>query len=231
MAQVSETGRPYRSRLRPACLACKKRKTRCKIDDSSATCDMCKFHATNCVFPDLGRNSVRNASSAEASGGSRRRNPRSSTYVEKDFGSSMDASAPRSRETAPTQPQGRLSVPSGGALLSSHCPDNTLHDPSTSSSHPSRIAYTEGEDDNVHVVGPVMASDKEILEAYLSTMGQPRPLRTAIQTSSRGTIRPIQFTTVPRRPFGMNRGHNPAASNRRIIEKIIEPFETDLIQL
>lgn len=43
--------RPYRSHLRPACLQCKRRKSRCKIEAHSPACLMCRVHGTSCTFP------------------------------------------------------------------------------------------------------------------------------------------------------------------------------------
>lgn len=43
--------RPYRSHLRPACTACRRRKSRCKIVAGTAVCAMCNIHGTDCEFP------------------------------------------------------------------------------------------------------------------------------------------------------------------------------------
>lgn len=51
MQSQDPTERPYRSHLRPACLQCKRRKSRCKIEAHSPACLMCRVHGTSCTFP------------------------------------------------------------------------------------------------------------------------------------------------------------------------------------
>ncbi|KAI1632651.1 fungal-specific transcription factor domain-containing protein [Biscogniauxia mediterranea] len=48
---LGQQERPYRSHLRPACLPCRRRKSRCKIEAHSPSCLMCQVHGTDCHFP------------------------------------------------------------------------------------------------------------------------------------------------------------------------------------
>ncbi|CAG8221095.1 unnamed protein product [Penicillium salamii] len=43
--------RPYRSHTKPACLPCRRRKSRCKIEPHTEACLMCRAHGTDCTFP------------------------------------------------------------------------------------------------------------------------------------------------------------------------------------
>ncbi|KAI0544361.1 fungal-specific transcription factor domain-containing protein [Xylaria curta] len=52
MAAFPAANRVYRSHSQPACLPCRKRKSRCKLDSTeSTTCLLCKLHGNECVFP------------------------------------------------------------------------------------------------------------------------------------------------------------------------------------
>lgn len=43
--------RPYRSHTKPACIPCRRRKSRCKIEPHTEACLMCRAHGTACTFP------------------------------------------------------------------------------------------------------------------------------------------------------------------------------------
>ncbi|KAI1751510.1 fungal-specific transcription factor domain-containing protein [Xylaria castorea] len=52
MATFPAANRVYRSHAQPACIPCRKRKSRCKLDNAdSTTCLLCKLHGNECVFP------------------------------------------------------------------------------------------------------------------------------------------------------------------------------------
>ncbi|OAA59207.1 Transcription factor [Niveomyces insectorum RCEF 264] len=47
---ANSSARPYRSHARPACMACRRRKSRCKVEAHATTCSMCSVHGTPCEF-------------------------------------------------------------------------------------------------------------------------------------------------------------------------------------
>lgn len=53
---ATQSARAYRSHLQPACLACRRRKSRCH-NEAAGTCLMCQAHGTDCVYPPNPRSS------------------------------------------------------------------------------------------------------------------------------------------------------------------------------
>jgi hypothetical protein len=91
---------------------------------------------------------------------------------------------------------------------------------------------SETGDDSTHIVSPAIADDSDILESYLSTLPDTRT-RYIIQMnpSSNRRIRPVLFNTVPRRPLGVTANQSLAAMKCEIIEKYLEPYIQDVVDL
>ena len=228
--------RPYRSHLYPACLPCKKRKSRCRTTDSSGICIMCRAHGTDCVYPRSGDNSQRGSVAL----------PRKLT--------------PKSRQTRAAQPKKRLSASASlhTQQVSNHAVDavsplrefglQTINRPAASLEaqscpptydHFNREAFpnlvgivTEAGDDSSHIVSPAVAEDNDVLESYLSTVPDARR-RSIIRTdpNSRRPVRPVLFNTVPRRPLGVSANQSLPATKCEFIEKYLEPGVNDVVDL
>jgi hypothetical protein len=91
---------------------------------------------------------------------------------------------------------------------------------------------SETGDDTSHIVSPAFADDNDVLESYLSTLPEIRR-RCIIHTnpSSNRPLRPVLFNTVPRRPLGVTANQSPAAMKCEIIEKYLEPYVQDVVDL
>jgi hypothetical protein len=224
----SSEGRPYRSHVHPACLSCKKRKSRCRTKDSSEACMMCQAHGTECVFPHADErllqrssHSLRGLSAVDRRARSARENL-------------MSPAAKVSSKDTPRPVDER-----GGVRPQFHSPFTGPQDhPPLTASHPRHdetmpaitgIAADTG-DNSSHVVSPAVVGDNDVLESYLSAMPEARhrrPIRT--NSSSSRLARPVSFNTVPRRPLGVAVNQSLAATKCEVIEKYIEPDAKDLL--
>lgn len=215
--QQQPNGRPYRSHLRPACLPCRRRKSRCQSEASSEVCLMCRAHCTDCVYPD-----GPSGTSGRASDPPRRRRQRSS-----------GGTAPASRVPAPAPAPVPSLTPgpvSGG--------DDSILGPSASPSNSpapvddAPLALASADDQhNLHIVGPAATSDNQVLSEYLSSMpGATRASRLMVSVPG-SRSKPVLFTTVQKRPLGVAVNRSPSAEKLRMIEKLLEPFERDVVDL
>jgi hypothetical protein len=213
-------GRPYRSHLQPACLSCRKRKSRCKTSDLSSKCLMCQAHATPCVFP---RNE----------GKLRSKNRRSP----------VNAAPQRMRTSEFTstnhEPLGLPAAWNGShqegsaADLAKRPYSNPAHRAESTSDLMGLLG--EAAEDSSHIVSPAVADDNEVLQSYLSTFpdSRSRLLSRKIQnsTSHLGPLRRVMFDTIPKRPLGVLASQPVASQKLEIIEKFLEPYCADVINL
>lgn len=82
---------------------------------------------------------------------------------------------------------------------------------------------------NLHIVGPAVTNDSQVLSDYLSAIpGATRSTRMIIpEPASRS--RPVLFTMVQKRPVGIAVNRSPSAEKLEIIEKMLDPHIPDLI--
>ncbi|GLA55141.1 hypothetical protein AnigIFM63604_001630 [Aspergillus niger] len=211
----SSSGRPYRSHAHPACLPCRKRKSRCRTRDSSATCMMCSAQATDCIFPPA------------------------DTLVQRKRTVNLRRIVPKTAriERASTP---RVVLPSPRTNKASDTPQLTGHhhpaQPST--------AYSDGKiaslmdvvgdtgDDSSHVVSPVVADDSSILDGYLFTVPDNGRL-CLMHTNSKPSrlMRQVLFNTIPRRPLGVYSSQSLPSMKCELIEKYLEPTTKDVVSL
>lgn len=213
-------GRPYRSHLHPACLSCKKRKSRCRIRDSSDKCIMCQVHDTECNFPE-----------AE----SRRRSafsPRKLSSRRKQARLSQSRQSLEDRNTQSTLATG-LDDP-----RAHRASNNDRTEPIYSNGNKQQELsnlmgiVSETGDDSSHIVSPAIADDNDILESYLSTLPDARR-RCIIQANpgSNRPLRPVLFNNVPKQPLGVTANQSLAAMKCEIIEKYLEPYVQEVVDL
>lgn len=196
-------GRPYRSHLHPACFACKKRRSRCRTQNSSQVCMMCQTHGTDCIFPRPDEVPV---------------SPRKRQRV----------SHRRPPSTQPADPATTHTRPS--SLVD---PPQTTGDDHRVEDLPNLVGIvTEAGNDSSHIVSPAVAGDNDILESYLSAIPAARS-RCLARTSSASNrpLRPVRFNVVPRRPLGVAANQSPAASKCEVIEKYMDPNIDEYLNL
>lgn len=196
-------GRPYRSHLHPACFACKKRRSRCRTQNSSEVCMMCQTHGTDCIFP----------RPDEVPDSPRKR--QRVTYRRPPSTQSEDPA------TTHTRPSSLVDPP------------QTTGDDHRVEDLPNLVGIvTEAGNDSSHIVSPAVAGDNDILESYLSAIPAARS-RCLARTSSASNrpLRPVRFNVVPRRPLGVAANQSPAASKCEVIEKYMDPNIDEYLNL
>ncbi|KAF6808449.1 fungal specific transcription factor domain-containing protein [Colletotrichum musicola] len=234
------TPRPYRSHLRPACLQCRRRKSRCQQQEgiSSSTCQMCHVYGTDCEFPP----SPRNAGRAPLNPGKvtkAYRTPQSNTPCRREPLAS--AKAPqnaihvRTTSTSPSTSASTTSNSGPKAVMSPHNPHLML-------------ALDSPEDeDNSHIIGPAVTNDTQVLADYLSSepsihermirVVKPRPgsqvgqMPRSSMALSGGIRKPVIFTAVRKRPYGLAPRQTAPLQKYQIVEKMLEPWTSALIDL
>ena len=192
--------RPYRSHAQPACLPCRKRKSRCKVVAGKASCLFCEAYATECVFPTQKERRISTA--------------RTETRAE-----TVKSPGKRVRQVAQTQTTaqasqiGHVPSPFSGRRLSG-------------TAAPSTKINADGDEDNTHIVGPVEAKDSRVLADYLSTetTASWRPWRSGTQHS-------VLFRSIRKRPLGFALAQTRSARKCEILEKMLEPWLDELIDL
>lgn len=216
-------GRPYRSHLHPACLSCKKRKSRCKTRNSSDVCIMCQAHGTECIFPRPDDNyqsrvlsslrkspaNVKHRFAYRSYGPLHARaysNPATS-------GTGVDPQVPATLVDLP-----QISCASGYEQSAENLPN--LVD-----------IVTEAGNDSSHVVSPAVAGDNAILESYLCVASTSRNRCLPTRPTSTRPMRPVRFDIVPRRPLGVATVQSLAASKCEVIEKYLDPDIEEYLNL
>lgn len=224
----SSEGRPYRSHVHPACLLCKKRKSRCRTTDLSGSCTMCQTHGTECVFPHIDCRLPPGSSSS----------PRNQSAV------GRRAKLARPNLMSPAAHGASRGIPRpldavGGVRSQLHpCVARSQGDPRPVTSnirHNETMStitgiVTDTGDSSSHVVSPAVVDDNNVLESYLSAMPEARsgcPIRTKSNTNR--LARRVLFNSVPRRPLGVTVNQSLAATKCEVIEKYIEPMVRDLL--
>ncbi|KAI0095401.1 fungal-specific transcription factor domain-containing protein [Daldinia grandis] len=215
MQSPSPRERPYRSHLRPACLPCRKRKSRCKIEAHLASCLMCQVHGTECSFPIKGQASpTKERTRAQTTHVQRETVQPQSVPDVANYGDEVNKQATTIYDEA--------SVTVDATVTHSH------HHDAQPQSAPLSIEETEYEN---HIISPAMTGDSQILVDYLSatasdgrSIHQVRPKRTNLS-------RQVFFTVVQKRPLGLTINTNPSHSKCQVVEKLLEPWTEQLIDL
>lgn len=216
MASPISHERPYRSHLRPACIPCRRRKSRCTIEASSPACLMCRVHGSDCTFPrdhepsnDISRSSRREAA--------RRRLAPVLTPL-------------AGNPSVPNASQSQV-VTRGVASASQSTMAGLRNDQSEYQLTP--LSVDDAEQENPHIVGPANTNDSQVLADYLSIIsnsnnnGGLRMVRPVPASRSK----PVLFATVKKRPIGVDGFPSPAREKLHIIEQLLEPYVGQLTNL
>lgn len=232
--------RPYRSHLRPACLSCRRRKSRCQSEADSSICLMCRAHGTECVYP--GNSQAEQPSSGKATPSAKRRR-RSNVRPR----TSASGSSPPRASTPPFRGVPESGTNHSSAMNRTRLPNLMTPAPplvETSAGHgisgrDQRNVYDEdlfdsSADDhtqNLHIVGPAVTKDSQVLSDYLSAIpGATRGAQMVVPVPANRS-RPVLFTRVQKRPVGISINRSPSAEKLDIIEHLIGPLVSDAIDL
>jgi hypothetical protein len=249
--------RPYRSHLRPACLPCRRRKSRCQTEGLAAggtggggACLMCRAHGTECVYPGSGEQQP-SASPKSASVDRRHQHRRASGVRDRNPGYSIrgpdERRVPLPNSLSPSVGKSTASsgnTSSGTASVQAHTstvhgladgrPLNqaTNHRADVDEADQSSLEFGTADDHalNLHILGPAVTKDNQVLSDYLSAIpGAGRGTRVVPVPASRS--RPVIFTRVQKRPVGRSGNRSPSAEKLEIIERLLEPYASDVIDV
>lgn len=233
--------RPYRSHLRPACLACRRRKSRCHTEPGADRCLMCRAHGTDCLFPGGSPGPTSKDSPDQVA--RRRGRGKSSATPRITTPPFHTVSSPRAHPTVASTsiPGSQNGDMVAGSASSSSAYNPSLNPPPNRSHHQQEmhggdspsIEFGSADDhaSNLHIVGPATTKDNQVLSDYLSAIpGATRGTRMVVPVPA-SRSRPVLFTRVQKRPFGVPVNRSPSAEKLEMIEKLLEPYAGDVIDL
>ena len=209
-------GRPYRSHSRPACLQCKRRRSRCRVESGQHMCLMCRVHDTECTFPlpKAGR---------KVSAGERLR---ARTQVPQDT-PPIAPPPPPSQQVPIWNAQVAITANRTPSWQQQHIIEDKPSDATLS------LEVADGDEASTLVVGPAAINDSQVLADladYLEPLAVNRTGIRLIRTMP-GEPGPVIFTTTQKRPLGMTLHESPSASKCQIIEKILDSHLDHLVNL
>ncbi|EEP81810.1 predicted protein [Uncinocarpus reesii 1704] len=214
-------GRPYRSHSHPACLPCRKRKSRCQTRNAADKCMLCQAHGTECVFPGTQSKSSRSAAASRSSQRQLARVNRPGLPSTPQLPSHLQSASPRGT----------------GLINAAHNPAEDYLNPSRSEivPFPSVGILADASNNSSHVVSPAVADDSDMLESYLTTTTTASGRRLigsfpGADVAAR-PARPVLFSVVPKRPYSVTSHTSRASEKCELIEKFIEPHARDLVDL
>ncbi|KAI6090616.1 hypothetical protein F4821DRAFT_21167 [Hypoxylon rubiginosum] len=214
MESPGSHGRPYRSHLHPACLPCRKRKSRCKVEVHSSSCLMCQAHGTNCSFP----------TSREPNLTPRNRTPRAPRSRVRDHLVSQHTSSSCSITN-------RSSGEENVAVDTLYSTSETFQSQCNQESQSSPISIGDTDHENPHIISPAVTSDNQVLTDYLSTTSNANCGIRLIRPKRTNGSKQVLFTIVQKRPVGLTINPSPSYTKCEIIEKLLEPWTERLIDV
>ncbi|KUI61256.1 hypothetical protein VP1G_08434 [Cytospora mali] len=222
--------RPYRSHLRPACHECRRRKSRCKVDDGEEKgCLMCRVHGTKCEFPAASSRSLASPRPSRRSGhGDARGKGGVASSRARGVQARVESTG---TSTLPTE---HHILAAGPAVIPALRPPDSRG--TSGISQPSTTLLpglgSPGEEESSHIVGPVVTNDTQILANYLRadpSHGSGRLARPGLTGGD--SNKPVLFARVSKRPVGQTPNQTLASVKCQIIEKIVEPWTDELVDL
>jgi hypothetical protein len=85
--------------------------------------------------------------------------------------------------------------------------------------------------ESAHIVGPILASDAQVVEQYMSPENRDGDAEVPYNVYSNDKEEPILYTKVSRRRPGFKSKGCAGAKQRQILEQILGPFANELIDL
>lgn len=225
--------RPYRSHLRPACIPCRRRKSRCQTEPSSDTCLMCRAHCTDCTFPASPKGSRALQTPQKGRGHSSKKSASSPSHTQTPRPIPAAIRKPTQTQEAiveePVLDQPGIGIPASTSKSSEwNLPQHTGRQEDIS---PLGLASNDDQQHNLHIVGPASTNDDRVLSDYLSAIpGMTRGTRMLIPVPANRS-RPVLFTMVKKRPIGLPASRSPSAEKVDMIEKLLEPHTSKVIDL
>ncbi|KAL1859637.1 hypothetical protein Daus18300_009502 [Diaporthe australafricana] len=248
--------RPYRSHLRPACQACRRRKSRCKVDEGDERgCLMCRVHGTECEFPSTAPN--KDLTSPRRTAAAAARPPKRAQPHQPSGGGGTSTASKRRQLRARKDAPSSLPPAALGQTMSParHLAQQARDDGDGAAAqqqqqHSAALIAGLGspeEEESAHIVGPVVTSDTQVLADYLRADssqidGGGRRLARIVRVPGRngtgagaggggagGLDNSVMFARVRRRPMGQTPNQTVASGKCQVIERIVEPWADELV--
>lgn len=191
---------------------------------------MCRSHGTTCEFPQGRRQRRRLVSRPSEQVGSHRRSAASISTAptrpqpEQSAASIHEVSAPASAPAA-----------SAAEALRDLLGDRTATSPLAADEIAQASQTLDSPLDsgsNSRILGPVLDSDSRVLADYFpQSLGDHRVMRAFVSSNARNLSAPAVFLGARRRPVGLSTVSNLAKANLDLIEKFLDPFVPNLIEM
>ncbi|KAH8660216.1 fungal-specific transcription factor domain-containing protein [Xylariales sp. PMI_506] len=206
--------RPYRrSPLRSACLSCRRRKSRCKIEPGSSSCLACRAHGTDCMVPSGHGETVRRPSTPRHTEVDRPRKgadnvPIESTLIDDHLETQADNN----------------SVPGTSDRWAGFVGDER-------NTHLTPLSVDDAETENPHIVGPANTTDSQVLADYLAVIGNGSTGMRMVRPVPSSRSKLVLFVAVKKRPLGVQTNSGRASKKLHLIECLIAPYANELLIL
>jgi hypothetical protein len=187
--------RPYRSHKFRACDHCRRRKSRCTLDQRGQACVMCRISGVDCCY---GSNST----------------PDSPTKRARTDRADLAERASLHEPQEILQDQIQNGLRSGSQVLQGN-----------------EETSVERASESAHIVGPILASDAQVVEQYMSPEERTGGVEVPYNVYSNDKEQPILYTKVARRRPGFKSKGYAGAKEREILEQILGPFTNELVDL
>ncbi|KAF4959507.1 hypothetical protein FSARC_10712 [Fusarium sarcochroum] len=96
---------------------------------------------------------------------------------------------------------------------------------------PLALGSSDEQQHNLHIVGPAVTSDNQVLSEYLSAMPSSTRGSQIIRPVPGNRSRPVMFTMVQKRPVGLDSSRSLPEERLQLIEKLLEPFASDVLDI
>ncbi|RSL61821.1 hypothetical protein CEP51_013575 [Fusarium floridanum] len=139
-----------------------------------------------------------------------------------------------STDTDPTASSARAQAPSNPIGVSQGMSTSTewpRHQDTQQEESPLALGSNEEQQHNLHIVGPAVTSDNQVLSDYLSAMPSATRGSRMIIPVPGNRSRPVLFTMVQKQPLGLDSNRSLPVEKLQIAEKVLEPFMTDLLDV
>ncbi|KAL5605995.1 hypothetical protein BROUX41_006212 [Berkeleyomyces rouxiae] len=132
------------------------------------------------------------------------------------LGSRHGTTPPIGHEPPPQAPQGPLTG---------------LTNSSSEMSKQTSLLLEDEDGGNAHIIGPDVTRDSQVLSDYLAMMHPSTGIMRVIKPQSNSQAGPVIFARVKKQPLGMVVSTSPSAKKLKIVEKLLEPWNEQLLRL
>lgn len=183
---------------------------------------MCRIHGTECLFPEDSEQSANNSNSPTTMRRDRKRAartrlspilnsvPSSPSIVDHGASAIVVPEASGSADTTPWAGQ---------------------ENEDRSDYQPTPLSMNDTEQENTHIVGPANTADSQVLADYLSIITTDNGGMRMVRPVPGSRSKPVLFSTVQKRPMGVEVNTNQAREKLNIIERFLAPYAEQLIDL